>query len=348
MFNNGIVTSVTMNQSVSPSCKPSFILSTLLADGAGKPTAVLLEWHALPPETITMMLESEAFLQLSAQLPCLVLGSDAQLDDPDLEAALLAAKCERVPDSAIASFDAPLDGKLPPSVKWVRGEWYKAPPVKASNAQAASRALALQMVQLVLADADTHEIEALFRRDPALSYHLLRLVNSLGVGVGKKIASFSQAIVILGRQQLRRWLNLMLFSARDGDQRSAMLFAKVAVRARTMELVAKSAGLDRSNQELAFMTGMFSLLGILFGQPLEDVLKPLAISETLRAGVLDHAGELGTLLSLMEAADAADTTAMNMHLATLQVAPDDYNLHLIDAHTWMLNIVRDTAGSPHA
>jgi EAL and modified HD-GYP domain-containing signal transduction protein len=153
---------------------------------------------------------------------------------------------------------------------------------QAVGAQAASRALALQLVQLVSADADTHEIEALLRQDPTLSYHLLKLVNSLGMGTGRRVTSFSQAILILGRSQLRRWLNLMLFSSREGDPRSAMLLSRVAVRARSMELLSKALGEDKHHQEQAFMVGMFSLLGVLFGMPLEEVLKPLTISESVQ------------------------------------------------------------------
>jgi EAL and modified HD-GYP domain-containing signal transduction protein len=48
---------------------------------------------------------------------------------------------------------------LDPAVQWVEGDWFLAPPAKAVGAQAASRALALQLVQLVSADADTHELK---------------------------------------------------------------------------------------------------------------------------------------------------------------------------------------------
>ncbi|MBV5336453.1 MAG: HDOD domain-containing protein, partial [Deltaproteobacteria bacterium] len=114
--------------------------------------------------------------------------------------------------------------------------------------------------------------EAVFRQDPILAYHLLRLVNSLCIGVDKHISSFSQAILILGRHQLKRWLNLMLFAANRDDYRTPMLMARVAVRARSMELLAKAGGFDRSEQDQAFMAGMFSLLGVLFGMPLSEVL----------------------------------------------------------------------------
>jgi EAL and modified HD-GYP domain-containing signal transduction protein len=230
----------------------------------------------------------------------------------------------------------------PPEADWLAGDWALAPPsAKPAGGQAASRALALQLVERVNADADTHEIEDLLRRDATLSYHLLRLVNSLGMGAGRKVTSFSQAILILGRQQLRRWLNLMLFAAREGDVRSAMLLARVSVRARLMELLARGTGLDRHFQEQAFMVGMFSLLGALFGSPLADVLAPLAIGDALRAALLDRQGELGALLALVEAAERADFDTVDAALDALQLPPGEFNLLAAESTQWMLAVTQE-------
>jgi c-di-GMP-related signal transduction protein len=197
----------------------------------------------------------------------------------------------------------------------------------------------------VASDADNHEIEALLRRDPALSYHLLRLVNSLGMGATRKITSFSQALLILGRSQLRRWLNLMLFAARDGDPRSAMLLARVAVRGRAIELLARAAGLDRTTQEQGFMTGMFSLLGTLFGMPLPEVLAPLSIGEAVHAALLDHDGELGALLLAIEQAERGEFDRVAAHLAALQVSHQEFNQAMAEASVFMLGAVRESSAS---
>ena len=223
-----------------------------------------------------------------------------------------------------------------------------APPPKASGAQAASRVNALQMVQLVAADADTHEIEALLRRDPTLSYNLLRLVNSPGMGTGRRITSFSQALLLLGRQQLRRWLNLMLFAARQDDPRSAMLLARVALRARALELLARSRGLDKNTQEQGFMTSMFSLLGVLFGMPLTELLAPLALGEAVHAALLRREGELGALLDLVETAERGELLAVAVQLAALQIPPEDFNLAMVDVALWMQGALRESLGAADA
>jgi EAL and modified HD-GYP domain-containing signal transduction protein len=201
----------------------------VLAERSGKPAGLLIDVGAGDGAALVPLAESEAWRGLS--------GSFACFHRPPAEAALAAALktagWKEIAPGSLCRVDERLASELlPPAAKWVDGDWCMAPPPKATGAQAASRAHALQMVQLVAADADTHEIEALLRRDPTLSYNLLRLVNSLGMSAGRRITSFSQALLILGRQQLRRWLNLMLFAARQGDQRSAMLLARVALRAR--------------------------------------------------------------------------------------------------------------------
>lgn len=313
-----------------------------LADRNGSPAALLLDAARLP---------ADAGTAAAPMLAELVNGSMRCFYRPGASVAFNAALAQAgwtlLPDGQSQRADDALPKELPPAVRWIEGDWCLATPPKPVGTQAASRALALQLVQLVSADADTHEIEALLRQDPTLSYHLLRLVNSLGMGTGRRVTSFSQAILILGRSQLRRWLNLMLFSSREGDQRSAMLLARVALRARAMELLSKATGDDKQHQEQAFMTGMFSLLGALFGMPLEQVLQPLTISEAVRQALLAHEGELGRLLCVVEAAERGGYDCLRDCLAALQVEPATFNRILVDACLWMQGVNAGKAGTAH-
>ncbi|MRW94118.1 HDOD domain-containing protein [Duganella sp. FT80W] len=314
-----------------------------LADRNGSPAALLFDAARLPataPALPMNLLEELA----GGGMPCYYrAGASAVIND-----ALQQAGWKALPEDKVQRADLQLPKDLPPGVNWIEGGWFMAPPSKPVGNQAASRALALQLVQLVAADADTHEIEALLRQDPTLSYHLLRLVNSLGMGTGRRVTSFSQAILILGRSQLRRWLNLMLFSSRENDQRSAMLLARVAVRARSMELLSKAVGEDKHHQEQAFMVGMFSLLGVLFGMPLEDVLKPLAVSESVQQALLSHAGEMGQLLCVVESAEQEDYECLAGCLQAAQLDSAIFNRIAIDAWLWMQDVVAGKAGNPHA
>lgn len=306
----------------------------ILADRSGAPAALLLDAPAaLDPGFI------ERSASLAARMPALFAPGRADAE------ALAACGWRELAAGSLCRVDEPFAGQLlAPGVEWVDGDWCLRAPGKPTGAQAASRTLALQLVDKVARDADTHEIEALLRQDPALSYQLLRVVNSLGVGAGRRITSFAQALMILGRQQLRRWLNLMLFAAhgQSGDVRSGMLLARVAVRARAMELLARERGCDRLHQEQAFMTGMFSLLGALFGMPLAQVLAPLSLGGAIEQALLEHGGELGALLALLEGAgQGADVAPM---LDGLQLDARAFNDAVLDATEWMLGALQGSQG----
>lgn len=329
-----------MNPMLNPTAPSALLFFRVLADCGGRPAALLLDGGAGDSATLAALTAHAHVDALADAMPCLFRGEAV---GDDLAAALMvhgwrplgAGTLCRVDERLVAEF-------LPRGTEWVDGDWCMAPPPKASGAQAASRVTALQMVQLVARDADTHEIEALLRRDPTLSYNLLRLVNSLGVGGGRRITSFSQALLLLGRQQLRRWLNLMLFAARQGDVRSNMLLARVAMRARALELLAKARGLDKNTQEQAFMAGMFSLLGVLFGLPLAEVLAPLALGEAVHGALLRRDGELGMLLTLYEAAEKGDLDGASVQVDGLQIDRADFNEAMIDAALWMQGAVRES------
>ena len=319
-----------------PSSQSPLVIFRVLANHSGAPAGILMDVNAGDETALLPLFADEHFAALAGQIGCYFRPGVAPL----LAELLLAAGWKQLTPSALLREDEQLvKAALPAGTLLIEGDWCLAPPSKPSGAQAASRALSLQLAQLVAADAHTHDIEALLRKDPTLSYHLLRLVNSLGMGVGRRITSFSQAILILGRQQLRRWVNLMLFAARQGDHRSGMLLARVAVRGRLLEQLSKARGLDKQMQDQAFIAGMFSLLGVLFGMPLSDVLAPLSMSEVVQDALLEQKGDLGQMLSLCGAIEDGHFGAVASHLAALQLDAGQFNLALAEANHWMLGAI---------
>lgn len=308
------------------------------------PGAVKLVIGDHPLECLHALLGRTEFAEFAESFPCLISAELSAMLPDALRQSLLDAGCQLMDDAAQYQADTPGRPFLPPNTLWLDGNWYLASPPKSAGIQTASRTLELKLLQLVMADADTREIEEIFRRDPTLSYHLLRLVNSIGMGATRHITSFAQAILILGRRQLRRWLNLMLFAAGKNDYRSAMLLARVAIRARSMELIARSAGLDRSGQELSFMAGMFSMLGILFGLSLPELFKPLQLGHALLAAVLQHEGDIGLLLKAVELTEQGDGAGLSNLPGGSKLSPAEFIQISLEAHQWMLGIIQSTQG----
>ena len=332
-----------MNMTPSSSQAP-LVFFRVLANQTGAPAGLLMDIGPGNAADVLPLFGSADFLALGEQMPCYYRTT---LAGPLAEVLAEAGWKQLVLGTLLREDKVLAKEAIPDGTLLIEGDWYMEAPPKATGAQAASRALSLQLAQLIAADAHTHDIEALLRKDPTLSYHLLRLVNSLGMGVGRRITSFSQAILILGRQQLRRWVNLMLFAARQGDLRSGMLLARVAVRGRMLEQLAKARGLDKHTQDQAFISGMFSLLGVLFGMPLTDVLAPLSMSDAVSGALLGYKGELGLMLRLCEAFEDGDFAAVASHLESLQVSVADFNAAVVESNHWMLGALDGSQGSPN-
>ena len=166
----------------------------------------------------------------------------------------------------------------------------------------------LELLGLVLSDAETRTIEDLFKRHPDLSLNLLRLSNSVGVAARGNITSLRQAITLLGRRQIQRWLQLLLYTCgQPGESFPSPLLELAATRGRMMELLAESAFPRRRDAgEQAFMVGIMSLMDTLLGTPLAQVLDGLAAPPEVRDALLGRSGTFGPLLDLVESLESGD------------------------------------------
>jgi HDOD domain len=266
---------------------------------------------------------------------------------PHLADAIPCLWADQTESGAITRVPAHFPAQAAPTAQVV-GPWYLAPPPGVPT-QAGRKAQALQLLQLVTVDADTHALEDVFRQDPALTYQLLKLVNAAGTHSGRTVSSLSQAILLLGRQTLQRWLQLMVFSARDDDPRCALLLPHVVLRARGMELLCLTLGGDRRAQEEAFVTGMLSLLDVLFGQPTTEVLAPLALAPHLQLALTEGLGDLGGLLALWKSMEEADFAGLTDRLATCALDTTAFNHLLLQACHWVgQTLPTPTSGGAHA
>jgi c-di-GMP-related signal transduction protein len=135
-------------------------------------------------------------------------------------------------------------------------------------------------------DPDFTRLAALIRSDVALTYKLLRYANSAMFGRSRKIQSIEQALMVVGTDDLRRWVALatlpMLATDKPGE------LAKLSiVRARFCEHLMKLAGITRNGE--AFLMGMFSLLDALLDRPLDEALLSVSLRSDITEALLGTA-----------------------------------------------------------
>ena len=210
----------------------------------------------------------------------------------------------------------------------------------ASNSKAdITRLKLLKLLTLIDGDADTGALETVFREEAKLSYSLLRLVNSAALAPRSPITSFAQAINLLGRRQLQRWLQLLVYSDPNNGQHPTPLLQKAASRGRILELLARKLDPALDNPEdTAFMIGTFSLLDVLLNMSVSEILHQLPLPVVIQKALAEHEGPLGQLLSVIDAADRHDLKLAATLLEKLGIDADSYLDAQLDAYSWAAKI----------
>jgi EAL and modified HD-GYP domain-containing signal transduction protein len=184
-----------------------------------------------------------------------------------------------------------------------QGYYFAKPAIIAGRKLGHSQLALMRLLGLVLEDAETHVLEGVFKQEPGLAMNLMRLTNSVATGVRTKVTSMRHAITVLGRRQLQRWLQLLLYTNPSGGNGVASpLLQLAATRGRFLELLAgKIRPGAREFEDHAFMTGIMSLMPTLMGVSLEEILKGIQISGEMQEALEDGTGLLGNMLVLCEA-----------------------------------------------
>ena len=234
-----------------------------------------------------------------------------------------------------------------------QGYFFARPALNLSQKLKPAQLSLMRLLALAMEDADTSEIENAFKHEPGLTLDLLRLTNSAANGLTTRITSLRHAIAVLGRRQLQRWLQLLIYANADSGKTAkdphalSPLLQLAATRGRLMELLADcvQAG-NREFADQAFMVGILSLMPTLLGMAMAEILAQLPFAQRVGLALTERSGQLGQLLTLVEATERADQDA----LAEAQRRLPAINARLLDsrlaqAMAWANNVGREQDSS---
>ncbi len=217
-------------------------------------------------------------------------------------------------------------------VKLFQGYWFAKPALVKATTIRPSQATIIQLINLVRKQASTAEIEDLLKKDPTLSFNLLRFINSSGFGLSCEITSFRHAVMILGLKKLFRWAALLMTTSKAGGAPPAVGQTAV-VRGRLMELLAAEL-LEPEECDNAFVVGVFSLLDTMLGVPLEKALESVALPEPVMDALLRGTGVFAPFLELTKACESGDEVAFANAANALHLSNRQVNWAHLQALTW--------------
>lgn len=164
-------------------------------------------------------------------------------------------------------------------------------------------------------------IEKFIMYDLALSYQLLRFINSAAFSLANEISSVKHALVLLGKNEIVKWVSLIVMRT-VGDSTTDGILVTSLVRGKFCELIAAKIGLKSRESEL-FMMGMFSLIDVFIGRPLKQILAELPINDAIKGALLGKSNEFSQVYRLTLSYESADWEAVTAHAASLGIKEGD-------------------------
>jgi len=233
---------------------------------------------------------------------------------------------------------------------YFQGYYFAKPVILQGKKLEASKIVIMHILTLLVRNVDNGEIVRYIKRDVALSLTLLRLVNTPVYGFMKHIDSLGQALIVLGRRQLKRWLQILLFANTEKEKHSlSPLLILAATRGKILELITEKVRPGRRKMsEIAFTVGIMSLVDALFGIRMEAILTQITVSEEIRDALLFRTGFYGEILQLAEWTEKADKTVAEMNdlLTGLQLSVEEFYALETEAFEWGNNISTNMGHTP--
>jgi EAL and modified HD-GYP domain-containing signal transduction protein len=200
----------------------------------------------------------------------------------------------------------------------------------------------IKILSLILSDGEIEEIHDAIKPHIELSISLIKIANVVGRSPVAKVTGLRQAIISIGRGQMKRWIELLLFSRSSSENRYAMAVFQLAVtRARFMEILADEwIQEERTDSDQAFMTGMLSFSESLLGCPAEEILRDLPLMTEVKGALKDGGGFLGVLLALSRSIEHSDGRELEKILSVVPLPEEVVAIALSESMFWADDIVR--------
>ena len=176
-------------------------------------------------------------------------------------------------------------------------------------------------------DIGSDELEKILVQDIALSYKLLRYINSAAFALRREVDSIKEAIILLGMDNLKNWVTLIMMS-RIIESKPAELIVTGMIRGKMCELLAENKHPEIKHQ--MFIIGLFSVLDALMDQPLIELLDNVILSTPIKLALLDKSGTQGEIYQHVLQYEKCNWDELN----TLNVNTDEYTQSYLKAVNW--------------
>lgn len=210
-----------------------------------------------------------------------------------------------------------------------QGYFFSKPELIRSASLQSNKVRLLQILAEVASpDYDVHRIEKSISSDVAISYKLLRYINSALFHTAREVSSIRHAITLLGRTEFKKFIGLLL-AGEIADHKPLELTRLALVRGKFCEALAEERLPGQDSSEF-FLLGLLSMLDAMLDMKMADALEHLPLSPQIRDALLYLKGPNARFLELAVACEMGDWDA----IAALEQNDDEPTMLYWDAVEW--------------
>ena len=188
------------------------------------------------------------------------------------------------------------------------------------------------MAEMAKNDFEFTKIVEIVSRDVAISYKLLRYINSAYFGFTQRVSSINQAAILLGQKGIRRFLSLIAMARLAEDKPNELIRTSI-IRARFCELLGDMSGSQINSSEL-FTVGLFSTIDAILDDSMENLMEKLPLSGNIKTALVHKQGELNDYLKLTVCYEIGDWQGVSETVGKLGLKEAEIPLQFIEAINW--------------
>jgi EAL and modified HD-GYP domain-containing signal transduction protein len=191
----------------------------------------------------------------------------------------------------------------------------------------------LRIMQIAMKpDFEFQELADIIKQDVALSFRLLKLVNSAYFAFSTAVNNIQQALVILGSIEVKKWVALMCLMEANPDK-TVEITRMALVRARFLELLAPKVGMTKDSENL-YLMGMFSLMDVMMETPMDQILAQMNLGDAVTRPLVEKSGDAYDMLRIVEEYERGEFDAAVKQAEPFGLSEVDLMRPYVEALQW--------------
>jgi c-di-GMP-related signal transduction protein len=185
---------------------------------------------------------------------------------------------------------------------------------------------------------DFDKILDIIKRDISLPVKLLKYINSPFFGFRHKIESLKHAIVLLGENELKKWISLLSFEKLAGNENIELLRLSLT-RGKVFELLSDHYSHLKPYKDKLFLTGILSTIEAILKVPISNILEELAISDDIKNALAGKKNILYEMLQLVHSFENTNWSEIDSFLKKFKIHDKTFFKCYVQATEWADKII---------